>query len=155
MIVVLTYVDSITGISVTQTPAKNGPKLPEFDNLKVLWAKTSLYPTEVPEFVCEIASGQNISVPGVLGVLTPEQEQEAYSQELSARSVQDYEHRAKPIRTRRNELLTASDVYVIVDYPISELKLQEWKSYRQALRDVTLQSTFPDSVVWPLEPSKD
>lgn len=155
MIIILTYVDSITGISVAQAPAKNGPKLPEFDNLRVLWAKTSLYPTEVPEFVCEIAPGQNIDVPGVLGVPTTEQEQAAYLQELSARSIQDYEQRAKPIRTRRNELLTASDVYVIVDYPISELKLQEWKAYRQALRDVTLQSTFPDTVVWPPEPSKE
>lgn len=27
-----------------------------------------------------------------------------------------------------------------------------WRSYRQALRDVTLQQTFPDSVAWPDPP---
>ena len=155
MIIIVTHIDIITGVSVTQAPAKNGPKLPEFDNLRVLWAKTSKYPTEVPEFVCEITDGQNIEVQGVLGTYTAEQEQAAYLQELDDRILKDYNQRAKPIRNRRNELLTASDIYVIVDYPISETKRTEWKAYRQALRDVTLQSTFPDSVDWPTEPAKE
>jgi hypothetical protein len=28
----------------------------------------------------------------------------------------------------------------------------EWKTYRQALRDVPQQSEFPNSVTWPTEP---
>lgn len=155
MIVIVTHVDNITNLSVTQQPAKNGPKLPEFADLKVLWAKTSKYPTEIPEFICEIANDQDINISGVLAILTPEQEQAAYAEELVARVTKYYEQRATPIRNRRNELLAASDIYVIVDYPISEIKRDEWKSYRQALRDVTTQSTFPDDVTWPTEPSKE
>jgi hypothetical protein len=30
--------------------------------------------------------------------------------------------------------------------------LQEWVTYRQALRDITKQSTFPQTVVWPVPP---
>ena len=29
----------------------------------------------------------------------------------------------------------------------------DWKTYRQALRDVPTQSGFPDSVTWPTKPS--
>lgn len=31
-------------------------------------------------------------------------------------------------------------------------RAQEWKTYRQALRDITLQSEFPNEVVWPIKP---
>lgn len=155
MIIVVTHIDNITSIPVTQAPARNGPKLPELLGLKVLWAKTSKYPTEIPEFVCKVPDGQYINIPGVLGMLTSEEEQAAYVEELAAREVQSFDQRANPIRNRRNELLAASDIYVIVDYPISENKRNEWKAYRQELRDVTLQSTFPDEVIWPTEPIKE
>jgi len=87
--------------------------------------------------------------------LTQEEHDAAYVQEMADCAVKDYEQRATPIRNQRNSLLSASDIYVIIDYPISDAKRQEWKDYRQALRDVTSQSTFPDEVVWPAEPTKE
>lgn len=155
MIVILTHVDSKTGISVGKEPTRNGPTLPKFAGLRLLWSKRSKNPTSVPEFICEIADGQDINVEGVIGVLTQEECDAAQAQELVDYANKEYEQKAAPIRNRRNQLLTASDIYVIVDYPISDAKRQEWKTYRQALRDVTLQSTFPDEVVWPQEPAKE
>lgn len=59
---------------------------------------------------------------------------------------------AQKIRNIRNFRLKQSDKYVIPDFPITPEKKQEWAVYRQALRDITSQQTFPDSVVWPVKP---
>jgi len=149
IIVVVTYIDKITGISVQIAPAINGPVLPSIKGLSVLWARTSAYPTEVPEFVCTVDDDANIAIAGVISVLSPEEEQIQFSQEIDLRARQAFEQKANPIRTQRNRLLMESDIYLIPDFPISDLKREEWKAYRQQLRDVTLQTTFPDSVIWP------
>jgi hypothetical protein len=39
------------------------------------------------------------------------------------------------LRQERNSLLGASDKYMVPDYPISDTLQQEWKAYRQTLRD--------------------
>lgn len=58
------------------------------------------------------------------------------------------------IRKLRNRLLAQSD---FVELPSSlarlgESKVAEWLSYRQALRDITLQPDYPKSVLWPQAP---
>lgn len=57
---------------------------------------------------------------------------------------------AAQIRLQRNNLITASDWTQGSDVP-AETKAK-WTTYRQALRDVPQQSTFPNSVVWPTPP---
>ena len=37
--------------------------------------------------------------------------------------------------------------------PSTEKGLTEVKTYRQTLRDITTQETFPDSVTWPETPA--
>lgn len=54
-------------------------------------------------------------------------------------------------RVERNQKLAASDWTQLPDVPAS-VKLA-WSTYRQALRDVTLQAGFPRSVNWPTEPT--
>lgn len=56
------------------------------------------------------------------------------------------ESKANRIRNTRNRLLAASDWTQLAD---SSANKESWATYRQALRDITLQSTFPDSVTWP------
>ena len=41
------------------------------------------------------------------------------------------------LREYRNNLLEQSDWTVIPDSPLSDSKKAEWKTYRQALRDIT------------------
>lgn len=58
----------------------------------------------------------------------------------------------KAIRAERDLLLQESDWVVVkssekgLDIPV------EWQTYRQALRDITDQTGFPYSVVWPTKP---
>lgn len=55
------------------------------------------------------------------------------------------------IRYRRSELLTECDWTQLQDSPLSEQKKQEWQTYRQSLRDITLQSD-PFNIIWPTKP---
>lgn len=54
---------------------------------------------------------------------------------------------ATQVRTRRDELLAASDSMALADRITDE-----WRTYRQALRDLPAQSGFPD-VTFPTPPS--
>lgn len=57
---------------------------------------------------------------------------------------------ANMIRMERDSLLSASDWTQLPDVP-QTLK-DAWAVYRQALRDIPLQSGFPTYVVWPMKP---
>lgn len=60
--------------------------------------------------------------------------------------------KADDIRNKRNRLLSETDYIMLEDYPCdSELK-ESVKQYRKALRDITLQEDFPDSVTFPDKP---
>ena len=52
------------------------------------------------------------------------------------------------VRAQRDALLSASDPMALADRITDE-----WRTYRQALRDVPAQAGFPNSVTWPTEPS--
>ncbi len=51
------------------------------------------------------------------------------------------------VRENRNLLLELSDKMALADRITDE-----WRVYRQALRDVPKQSGFPTNVIWPTEP---
>ena len=52
-------------------------------------------------------------------------------------------------RNKRNALLTASDWTQVADAPVDS---QAWATYRQALRDITIQAGFPENIDWPVSP---
>lgn len=53
------------------------------------------------------------------------------------------------VRSRRNAMLSASDWTQLPDVPLATK--EAWATYRQALRDVTLQAD-PFAIVWPVSP---
>ena len=53
------------------------------------------------------------------------------------------------VRRHRNALLAASDWTQLNDAPLDESKINAWKAYRQALRDLPENSEDPAAVVWP------
>lgn len=63
---------------------------------------------------------------------------------------------AQRVRAKRNALLAASDVYMIIDRLEKETAeyVAAVKEYRQALRDIPEQAGFPFDVVWPAEPER-
>tara|TARA_R100000935_G_C2717964_1_gene116763 strand:+ start:297 stop:509 length:213 start_codon:yes stop_codon:yes gene_type:complete len=52
------------------------------------------------------------------------------------------------VRAYRNHLLELSDSRVWPDHVPDA-----WRTHRQALRDVTAQAGFPETITWPVEPS--
>tara|TARA_R110000803_G_scaffold64755_3_gene125831 strand:+ start:4287 stop:4655 length:369 start_codon:yes stop_codon:yes gene_type:complete len=71
---------------------------------------------------------------------------------FSRRVVSQVEERDKlsmELRISRNRNLSASDWTQVADAPVDHAA---WAAYRQALRDITKQDGFPESVVWPAQP---
>tara|TARA_Y100000992_G_scaffold99178_1_gene64212 strand:+ start:159 stop:539 length:381 start_codon:yes stop_codon:yes gene_type:complete len=78
----------------------------------------------------------------------PKEEFEAKLQELiDAQPLKD-------LRTKRNALLEQTDRYATLDYPHSNLAVQQtWFDYRQALRDLPSTTEDPANPVWPTAPT--
>lgn len=55
-------------------------------------------------------------------------------------------------RARRRALLAACDWTALPDAPLSDTARDAWRSYRQALRDITAQPTTQPTV-WPTPPA--
>ena len=53
-------------------------------------------------------------------------------------------------RAERNDFLAQSDSKMLPDRGLSESKLNEWKVYRQKLRD--LDFSDPIKITWPTKP---
>jgi hypothetical protein len=56
---------------------------------------------------------------------------------------------SESIRNNRNNLISKSDWMGCSDVIMSD----EWRQYRQELRDITTQEGFPHNVDWPEEPT--
>lgn len=61
--------------------------------------------------------------------------------------------RKRVVREERNQRLQASDYVVLKAYEDKVDVAADWKTYRQALRDVPSQQGFPEEVTWPEPPS--
>lgn len=55
-------------------------------------------------------------------------------------------------RARRRSLLSESDWTQLPDAALGDTQKLSWKTYRQALRDITKQAGFPDNIQWPVQP---
>lgn len=53
------------------------------------------------------------------------------------------------VRMQRNFILDNTDWTQIADVSLSDEAKQNYKNYRQALRDITTQQGFPWEIVWP------
>lgn len=69
-------------------------------------------------------------------------------EEVAARTEQEW----AAVRGKRNMILARSDWTQLPDAPLSNIEMQEWASYRQALRDITTQSD-PFNMQWPALPT--
>ena len=57
--------------------------------------------------------------------------------------------KSEEVRQERNQLLSETDWMAGSDITMSD----EWRTYRQALRDISSQEGFPNTVTWPTKPS--
>jgi hypothetical protein len=73
---------------------------------------------------------------------------DATTEEINKRKIE----LAMSVREKRNLLLSTSDWTQLPDSPVDR---QSWSIYRQELRDITSQPTFPFVVIWPNQPFTD
>lgn len=60
---------------------------------------------------------------------------------------------AKAARAKRDKMLESCDYLMALDYPISADAREQWRAYRQALRDIPQQEGFPHYISWPQKPT--
>ena len=88
----------------------------------------------------------------VAPTFTPTEEKTAAEQEAEYRASVDAKV-AVGVRADRDKRLAACDWTVLADSPLTTAKKTEWKTYRQALRDISSAEGFPHTMTWPTEPS--
>lgn len=59
---------------------------------------------------------------------------------------------AAQVRAQRDAMIARTDFMMMPDYPISEEDKTLVEAYRQALRDIPQQESFPSNVQWPVAP---
>lgn len=69
----------------------------------------------------------------------------------TAEKAAEDERKAAEVRAERNAKLAQSDWTQVADAPVDKAA---WATYRQALRDITVQPGFPWNVTWPDDPFK-
>ena len=72
--------------------------------------------------------------------------------QLDARRASDATWRTEALRVKRNELLAETDWVVTMHKELGTNIPAAWKTYRQALRDITDDATSLDDVTWPEKP---
>ena len=78
---------------------------------------------------------------------TPEEEAEWDAMEAQYVSEADT-RKAEEVRQERDQLLQQTDWMANSDVTMSD----DWRTYRQALRDIPSQEGFPNDVTWPTKP---
>lgn len=98
---------------------------------------------------CEIGLGTNIAFYASIGMTEMEVEQAYdgswYLQGYAPQKPQEVKE--QEVRAVRNSYLQATDIYMLIDFPISAAEREEYKAYRQYLRDYTAQENW-----WNKEP---
>lgn len=136
-----TYVDSVTQISVATEPSKHGPHFPKIKGLQFSFARESLYPTMIPQFIGTCDDDADLSIDGFMQELTDD--------ELQKERGFETEFQAQRIRAQRNAMLASCDWTQLDDSPVDKTP---WATYRQELRNITSQPGFPWEIQWPVKP---
>ncbi|CAB4123426.1 Phage tail assembly chaperone protein [uncultured Caudovirales phage] len=84
----------------------------------------------------------------IAGPVFVDGETTAAEQEAAYKAQKDAEQ-AKSVRESRKTKLSECDWTQVADAPVDKTV---WATYRQALRDVTVQAGFPWTIDWPVAP---
>lgn len=71
----------------------------------------------------------------------------AYFDFLTKKWILDLDEQNFSVKNQRVHLLNETDWTQLPDVP--EATRTKWQEYRQALRDITAQPGFPETIVWP------
>ena len=84
MHICVTHVDAKTGIPCTEAPMSHGPAFPDVKGLVIKWGNESQWPTNYPLYYGECDDDADVTIPGVIKVLTAEAYQYLWEQDQNA-----------------------------------------------------------------------
>lgn len=140
MFICVTHVDAATGIPCTVAPMAQGPAFPNVKGLVIEFGNQTKWPTNEPLFFGTCDDDADVSVDGVVRMLTAEEYAHEQFMENDTKWVM--------VRTERNHRLMMCDWTQLSDAPVDATA---WAAYRQELRDITNQPD-PFNITWPQEP---
>ena len=119
-----TYVDAVTGVPITDAPARNGPAVPAIIGLTFGFALESLYPAAVPTLYGTCPGGVALDGPGVIAELTEAEYTSAWDAEMINRL-----ERARVGAVAANNAAYEQVIALMTaDYPPAEI--QTWERQR-------------------------
>jgi hypothetical protein len=92
------------------------------------------------------------------GVEIQQQTDGSWAHELVQKTISEQQFannvavQAKAVKADRDRMIAGTDWIVTKAAEEGTAVSQEWKTYRQALRDIPLQEGFPFTVTWPTRP---
>lgn len=86
----------------------------------------------------------------VLGPIFTDTDEQTTIEQLNIYKAQIDAVQADNVRCSRDQLLKDTDWTQVKDAPINQ---GAWATYRQELRDITLQEGFPFNITWPIKPT--
>jgi len=146
MYICVTHVDARTGIPCDAAPMSHGPAFPKIKGLTIEFGNQTQWPTNKPLFFGTCDNDADVTVDGVVKVLTNEEYADEQRKENDTKALQVRQHREYLLRTQ----VDAINPMRWDAMPIETKEL--WKVYRQALLDVPQQDGFPWNVKWPQMP---
>lgn len=149
MHICVTHVDAQTGVPCTQAPMSTGPSFPKVKGLNIKFGNQTQWPTNTPMFYGTCDDYADLTVPGVIKAMTPEEYAHAQFMENDTKAAQ--------VRQHRDYLLsTVVDSINPMRWEAMTLEQQDaWRTYRQELLDVPQQAGFPWAINWPTPPTSE
>lgn len=146
MYICVTHVDSLTFQPASVAPLSNGPVFPEVKGLVINWWNETEWPTETPLFYGACDDDADVSVAGVIEVLTEE--------EYLNRRTSQVELKSWQMRNERNQRIFVAQQEVDKALRLERMgqphkALSELDAYIQLLADVPAQPDFPFVIDWP------
>lgn len=89
MHICVTHVDARTGIPCNIAPMSHGPAFPAVKGLRVEWANQSQWPTDYPLFYGTCNDDADMSVPGIVQMLSQSEYDALWAQEFGPAAVQE------------------------------------------------------------------
>lgn len=147
MYICVTHVDSIFKHTIKVAPLSNGPAYPDIKGLDIKFWNETEWPTSTPLFYGICDDDADITIEGVVEVLSEEEYKAKRESQYDLKSFQIRAERDRRIFLAQNEIDKALRLERM---GLSHLNISDLDAYIQLLANIPEQEDFPWDVTWPV-----